>query len=324
MLTSGNPIRRQDPPVTMTIALPHRLHGVFVEGAKKASMPLGMYVVQMIEAAWSERCGVAEAAPLPQRYVYDCETRTARPVEVETLQARVEPWLLACFGEAIAADRIERNHRFLEEALELVQSLGCTASEARQLVDYVYGRELGEPQQEVGGVMITLAALCLANDLDMHASGETELARIWTMVEKIRAKQAGKPKHSLLPEALPAPFALLLSPQSKAFIAAKLEEEMEPHEISKIYGHSEAQITTVRETLAPKPIAAEEITVAPLPPKALKPAAPAKEITPPARKLAPVEVRSIKGLLAAGMNTREITKDYGYTAAQIAAARGQS
>lgn len=137
MLTSGNPIRRQDPPVTMTIALPHRLHRVFVEGPKKASMPLGMYVVQMIEAAWAERCGVAEAAP-------------------------------------------------------------------------------------------------------------------------------------------------------------------------------------------PPPIADEGITVTPVPPKVLKPAAPAKEITRSARKLAPAEMRLIRGLLAAGMTPREITKEHAYTAAQIAAARGQS
>lgn len=119
---------------------------------------------------------------------------------VESFQSRVKPWLLECFGEVIAGDREERNHRFLEESLELVQSLGCTASEAHQLVDYVYGRPWGDPFQEVGGVMVTLAALCLASGLDMHANGETELARIWTMVEKIRAKQASKPKHSPLPE----------------------------------------------------------------------------------------------------------------------------
>lgn len=121
--------------------------------------------------------------------------------EVGSFQERVQPWLIACFGEMIAGDREERNHRFLEEALELVQACGCTASEAHQLVDYVYGRPIGEPHQEVGGVMVTLAALCLANGLNMHANGETELARIWTKVEKIRAKQAAKPKHSPLPEA---------------------------------------------------------------------------------------------------------------------------
>ena len=115
-------------------------------------------------------------------------------------QTRVLPWLLECFGQEIASDAKERNHRFLEESLELVQACGCTQSEAHQLVNYVYGRDVGEKHQEVGGVMVTLAALCLAQQLDMHNCGEVELARIWTMVEKIRAKQAAKPKHSPLPQ----------------------------------------------------------------------------------------------------------------------------
>lgn len=107
---------------------------------------------------------------------------------------------MVCFGGMIAGDREERNHRFLEEALELVQACGCPAEDAHQLVDYVYGRPVGEPTQEVGGVMVTLAALCLANGIDMAASGETELARIWTKVDAIRAKQAAKPKGSPLPQ----------------------------------------------------------------------------------------------------------------------------
>lgn len=127
------------------------------------------------------------------------------PPSDATLQARVRPWMMACFGPEISADRIERNHRFLEEALELVQSCGCTRDEAHQLVDYVYGRPVGEINQEIGGVMITLAALCLAQGLDMHAAGETELARVWTKIDKIRTKQAAKPKHSPLPEAIDAP-----------------------------------------------------------------------------------------------------------------------
>lgn len=122
-------------------------------------------------------------------------------LQLTSFQQRVQPWMLACFGETISGDREERNHRFLEEALELVQSTDCTASEAHQLVDYVYGRPVGEPAQEVGGVMVTLAALCLANSLDMQAAAEAELARIWTKVDAIRAKQAAKPKHSPLPVA---------------------------------------------------------------------------------------------------------------------------
>jgi len=122
--------------------------------------------------------------------------------DAPSFQTRVKPWLLECFGPEIANDKVERNHRFLEEALELVQSTGCTASEAHQLVDYVFNRPVGEPEQETGGVMVTLAALCLANEMDMHACGETELARISVpeIVLKIRAKQAAKPKHSPLPQ----------------------------------------------------------------------------------------------------------------------------
>ena len=50
--------------------------------------------------------------------------------------------------------------------------------------------------------MVTLAALCLAQGLNMHAAGETELARISRpeIVEKIRLKQATKPKGSPLPQ----------------------------------------------------------------------------------------------------------------------------
>lgn len=132
--------------------------------------------------------------------------RQPAPSAALAFQQRVQPWLLECFGAEIAADRMERNHRFMEESLELVQSLGCTASEAHQLVDYVFGRPVGDPPQEVGGVMVTLAALCLANGLDMHDAGEVELARISVpvLVAKIRAKQAAKPKHSPLPESAPS------------------------------------------------------------------------------------------------------------------------
>lgn len=117
-----------------------------------------------------------------------------------SFQERVHPWMMVCFGEMVSGDKEERNHRFLEEALELVQACKCTREEAHQLVDYVYGRDEGEINQEVGGVMVTLAALCLAQGFDMHEGGETELSRIWTKIEQIRAKQEAKPKYSPLPE----------------------------------------------------------------------------------------------------------------------------
>ena len=121
-------------------------------------------------------------------------------MKLGSLQAKVNEWVVAAFGEKIAADTVERNHRFLEESLELVQSLGCSASEAHQLVDYVYGRPEGEANQEVGGVLMTLMALCNAQGIETERSAESELARVWKKIETIRAKQAAKPQHSPLPQ----------------------------------------------------------------------------------------------------------------------------
>ena len=122
------------------------------------------------------------------------------PFENPTFQSRVLPWLHECFGEAVSSDKAERAHRFVEEALELVQAAGITRAECLQLVDYVYGRPAGEIAQEVGGVMTTLAAFCLAHGLSMHDAGEAELVRVWGKIDVIRAKQAAKPKNSPLPE----------------------------------------------------------------------------------------------------------------------------
>src|SRR5687767_679466 len=118
----------------------------------------------------------------------ECVFPESQSMKDDSFQNRVQPWLMDCSGSEIAGDKIERNHRFLEEALELVQALGCTQNEANDLAAYVYRRPVGEPSQEVGGVMVTLAALCLANGFDMHVAAETELARIWTKTDVIRAK----------------------------------------------------------------------------------------------------------------------------------------
>ncbi len=123
-------------------------------------------------------------------------------------QYRVWEWMQACFGSEISRDALERNHRFLEEALELVQASGCTHHEAVILVDYVYGRPVGEFSQEVGGVMVTLAALCQSRNVAMDQAGETELRRVWTKIATIREKQASKPKNSALPQNAPQTITL--------------------------------------------------------------------------------------------------------------------
>lgn len=185
------------------------------EAARERDTPVAWVEVTNAHEGPYEFHGI-ELLPEGRHELFLAEQSTLREVtpaapssaEQQTpFQARVQPWMQACFTPEICRDRHERNHRFLEEALELVQANGCTQSEAHQLVDYVYGRPVGELAQEVGGVMVTLAALCLASDVAMHAAGETELTRIWTKIDVIRAKQASKPPHSPLPTAPGAPEA---------------------------------------------------------------------------------------------------------------------
>jgi hypothetical protein len=120
--------------------------------------------------------------------------------EITSYQRRVEQWLEACFPPAVRTDLAERTHRFLEEALELAQANGCSQDEARALVDYVFGRPKGQSDQEVGGVMVTLASLCSASGVNMDEAGTRELERNWERIDLIRAKQQAKPHGSPLPQ----------------------------------------------------------------------------------------------------------------------------
>jgi hypothetical protein len=156
-----------------------------------------------VVAADAAGFGTLLEAVAAERDALIAEKAIARPNPMPSIfQAQVRSWIMACFGKTIADNVEERNHRFLEESLELVQALGCTEDDAHALVDYVYNRTVGDANQEVGGVMVTLAALCDANGFDMMMAGETELKRIWTKIDTIKAKQAAKPAMSPLPEAV--------------------------------------------------------------------------------------------------------------------------
>lgn len=139
-------------------------------------------------------------------------------------QRRVDRWMMACFGPETAADKLERGDRLLEEVLELLQSGGFDPARVAALRDYVWGRPVGEPSQEVGGVMVTLAAYCSSHGLDMDQAAETELSRVWGKVEQIRAKQAAKPTGSALP------IAMDDQPVGASEAAAELERLREVNE----------------------------------------------------------------------------------------------
>lgn len=111
-------------------------------------------------------------------------------------QDRVLRWCLECFGPRVTNDKRERADRFIEEALELAQTVeGFNKVRALALVEYVFNRPKGDKTQEVGGVMVTLAALCNAEgQIIMGMAANQEMNRIEQpeVLMKVRDKQAMK------------------------------------------------------------------------------------------------------------------------------------
>ncbi|HDS1602011.1 hypothetical protein I5V52_01265 [Stenotrophomonas maltophilia] len=127
------------------------------------------------------------------RRVLDAALAAPQPAG-QTFQAGVAAWMGQCFLPSLYSNMTERGDRLLEEVLELLQAHNYDKTRVATLVDYVFGRPVGEPAQEVGGVMVTLAGYCWVAGLDMHAAGDAELARINQpeVMAKIRAKQEAK------------------------------------------------------------------------------------------------------------------------------------
>lgn len=112
----------------------------------------------------------------------------------EAFQSDVADWMEQCFLSSLSNNMTERGDRLLEEVLELLQAHGYDSARVPTLVKYVFGRPVGEPAQEVGGVMVTLAAYCSVAGLSMQADGQAELDRINQpeVMARIRAKQEAK------------------------------------------------------------------------------------------------------------------------------------
>lgn len=113
---------------------------------------------------------------------------------MQNFQDNVTQWLGKVFSQEVLDNSNERNFRFLEEAVELVQSANMSKEDVLRIVDYVYDRPVGEIPQEIGGVMVSLIALCNRHGRNLHDDAMTEINRCWQNIEKIRSKQAAKPQ----------------------------------------------------------------------------------------------------------------------------------
>lgn len=141
--------------------------------------------------------GTANVARLLERIAQEVE---CLDISEAGFQTRCQRWL-DVVTEGDPTDLDERIARFVEEALELAQSLGLERNAAMQLVHYVFDRPAGDPAQEFGGVATTLAVLAEFTGHHMIGCGDHELARVWApeVIEKIRGKRSRRHGRGPLP-----------------------------------------------------------------------------------------------------------------------------
>jgi hypothetical protein len=115
-----------------------------------------------------------------------------KPRKEVPYQERVKDWIGSTFSEEAVTDIPERCHRFIEEAIELVQALGMPKDDIIRHIVRTYSRPVGDPVQEVGGVMVTLNGLATAAGIDVLTAAETELSANIKNAEAIREKWLSK------------------------------------------------------------------------------------------------------------------------------------
>lgn len=96
----------------------------------------------------------------------------------KSLQRIAHDWAMRSFGKEHVINVPERGLRALEESIELAQALGVPRETALLCVQTVYDKPVGNPMQEGGGALMTLAILCHELRWDAMELLEAEVRRV--------------------------------------------------------------------------------------------------------------------------------------------------
>lgn len=101
---------------------------------------------------------------------------------------------LACYlavknvlGQSCVENKIERSLRYLEESIELVQSIGLSKEQAQKILNRVYDRPVNPyVADEIGGSMFTLMVLAATLNFDPMICCDEALTYFCKNAEKIQ------------------------------------------------------------------------------------------------------------------------------------------
>lgn len=94
-------------------------------------------------------------------------------------QPRIVEWATSCFGTEQMSDPKVRALRLLEESIEFAQAVGVEIGRGESLLKYVYTREPGKPDQELGGVGVTWMAAAQSVGVLAEDCLDAEMARVF-------------------------------------------------------------------------------------------------------------------------------------------------
>lgn len=117
------------------------------------------------------------------------------------IQRRVDQWLHACMGHAVASNLDERYLRVAEEFAELMSACHAPRDTIINIIREVYDKEQrtaivdsGKVDDECADLLICIAALATAHNIDLQDETHRILDRNWENSDKIRMKHRAK-KH---------------------------------------------------------------------------------------------------------------------------------
>jgi len=102
----------------------------------------------------------------------------------DSRQKVVMAWACRAFTAKVARSGIERCLRFFEEAAELVHALGLSRAQCDAVLDRVFSRPKGRPEQEFGGAGTTLLALAECEGYSADECEASELKRLLALPDE--------------------------------------------------------------------------------------------------------------------------------------------
>lgn len=150
------------------------------------SQEISQMMLTTIIMKWFLDLPVGTRVNLEERHLIDLVKKIYSPLQEAkgtrlSRQKEVAEWCTAAFGHSNATRLPMRAMRFLEEAVELFQTIpGVSKKDAQKVLDHVFERKVGGIRNEFGGVGITLLAFAEAAGINADECELQELERVKT------------------------------------------------------------------------------------------------------------------------------------------------